>query len=168
MKKLLILSHVFSVCLISVSCDQNKMASEDTESAGNGICSAEEFFNHVRHGNLDEIQRCLDKGYNLETTLYGNSPLGEAVAYPAVMKLLLEKGLDPNPKSGGMSPLSTAVVAGNAPVEVVALLIKHGADPNLKDATGKSPIDYATEFAGSGDDIDPHYSEKLSVLKSKP
>lgn len=61
------------------------------------------------------------------------------------LRWLLEHGADPNvlhPKLGNAA-LHEAVKAGLRD-DVIALLLRHGADPTLKNADGKTPIDFAS------------------------
>jgi ankyrin repeat protein len=45
----------------------------------------------------------------------------------------------------GNTPLHCAVVSGNYP-ELIEALLAGGADPNLKNELGKSPLDHATQL----------------------
>ena len=54
-----------------------------------------------------------------------------------VIQLLLEGHADPNAQSGAMSALIKAVAAHDT--TTVALLLKHGADLNATERTGKMP-----------------------------
>ena len=58
------------------------------------------------------------------------------------MKLLLEKGADPNAKQE-MDAVPLHSVAGRGDVEMAKLLIAHGADPNAKMTDGTSVADAA-------------------------
>ena len=53
---------------------------------------------------------------------------------------LIESRADPNAKDQrGNTPLTLAIVAGGSP-ELVKLLLKYGADPNLKGTNERSPV----------------------------
>lgn len=62
----------------------------------------------------------------------------------AVVKLLLEKGADPNAQADVSleTPLHWAV-EGRANLTTIELLAEHGADPDLEDGDGETPLDYA-------------------------
>jgi hypothetical protein len=74
-------------------------------------------------------------------------PLHSAAAARSVSiaRLLLEHGARVNARQGrtdrGFTPLMEA--AFNGQVEMVELLLGHGADPSMKDDDGKSAVDHA-------------------------
>jgi ankyrin repeat protein len=85
----------------------------------------------------------------------GVSPLSAAatVGQPAVARLLLDAGADPNVESAESTPLcagaSAHQVSGSprgGPAAVVALLLAAGADPNMRNSDGTTPL-----YAGWGD-----------------
>lgn len=61
----------------------------------------------------------------------------------AVVRGLLEAGLNPNDPAFAAEPLLVVAVRNNRP-EMVELLLRAGADKNARDAAGKSAVDYAT------------------------
>ncbi|KAK6519303.1 hypothetical protein TWF281_003138 [Arthrobotrys megalospora] len=62
----------------------------------------------------------------------------------ALVKLLLEKGVDPDPKDdNNRTPLSFA--AENSDREVVELLLKKGVNPDLKDDNSRTPLSFAAK-----------------------
>jgi len=74
------------------------------------------------------------------------TPLHSAAAgsHPALVKLLLEHGADPNAaQDGGFTPLHSA--AQNDDRESAEALLEAGADPSLANDDGKTPADLAGE-----------------------
>ncbi|MEZ6195131.1 MAG: ankyrin repeat domain-containing protein [Planctomycetota bacterium] len=53
-------------------------------------------------------------------------------------RLLLEAGADPNAESNGTRPLHAACVHVKA--RMIQLMLKHGADPNLRDGHGRTAL----------------------------
>jgi ankyrin repeat protein len=72
----------------------------------------------------------------------GAGLLGKAESVRALLDGSKEVKLDAQTKDGS-TPLHTAAVFGS--VEVVEILLAKGADPNLKRADGKTPVDLAGE-----------------------
>jgi hypothetical protein len=68
----------------------------------------------------------------------------EAVVHEAVVKLLLEKGIEPDSKDNlGQTPLSWA--AGGGHEAVVKLLLEKGVELDSKDNRGRTPLSRAAE-----------------------
>ena len=106
-------------------------------------------------GNSIVVRILLDKGCDIDS-------LGPCNNYTALyislenedltnIKLLLERGANAN--LGRMSSVNTCIytplhlaIEFELSYEIMELLLQHGADKNLKDRNGKSPIDRATEL----------------------
>jgi tankyrase len=102
------------------------------------------------------IRLLLRRGANVnETDKNGVTPLHRAVRFrsPAAVKLLLENGADVNAvdRRTRSTPLHRAVTNTGAPatagkskqiVEIIALLLAHGADRTLKNKAGKTAREY--------------------------
>jgi tankyrase len=128
------------------------------------------------HGNLSDvccernadpvkqrqaIEALLKAGADIhETDKNGVTPLHHAVRFrsPAAVAVLLRHGARVNQacKRSGSTPLHRAVTSTGAPatagkqhaaIEIIQTLLKHGADPSLKNKIGKTPADYVKDDA---------------------
>ena len=101
------------------------------------------------HGYLEWLRFLLDAGANPnhpQGKLDGQlSPLFLAIGHNIfdAMKLLLERGADPNLSFGGGTCLH--IIAFNPRVEMLQLLLDYGADFGIKDDEGKLPMDVLEE-----------------------
>jgi tankyrase len=130
----------------------------------------------VRHGQLSDVCTAKDPdavrqrraivallraGADIgETDKNGVTPLHHAVRFrsPTAVKTLLEHGAKVNQvcKRSGSTPLHRAVTSTGAPrtagkqreaLEIIALLLKAGADPTIRNKSGKTPVDYVADEA---------------------
>ncbi|MDH4240830.1 MAG: ankyrin repeat domain-containing protein [Phycisphaerae bacterium] len=89
----------------------------------------------------------LKYGAHVNATInHGDTPLHRAAITNnvALVQLLLENGADPNiQQSQGMTPLHFALGAGKDRVQVVHLLLAHGADSSSTDEYGRTATDNA-------------------------
>jgi len=106
-------------------------------------------------GNLESVKQCVAAGENVnEADKYGWTPLMWGVYYQhlPVTEFLLEKGADPNlqttAKYSSFPTGTTALHLGAyyGKDELVAALIKKGAKTDLRDANGKSALDFALQY----------------------
>lgn len=108
----------------------------------------EKIFKTVRYGYDYQVKNCIDEIDKVEPI---RNSEGETLLYVATyrddayaVRLLLEKGFDPNELSyDKATPLYNAVRHKN--YYAVVLLLKHGADPNIKDETC-NPLCLALSF----------------------
>jgi ankyrin repeat protein len=114
-------------------------------------------FDAIANGEVEKVRDVLERGTKaLQRRKDGFSPLHYAVHYAAqerdltvrrrrldIVKLLLEKGADPNDReeSRGRTPLHMAAEYGD--IELVDLLIRYRADVNAPDRDGNTPLHYA-------------------------
>ncbi|EPG73635.1 ankyrin repeat protein [Leptospira fainei serovar Hurstbridge str. BUT 6] len=104
-------------------------------------------------GRSSLVTFLLDHGAELQAKSkskfsFGNTPLHSAVASgkDETVKLLIERGADPNygQEEGGYTPLHIAASRqGNG--HIVALLLKHGANPELKTKDGQTAREIAMQ-----------------------
>ncbi len=91
------------------------------------------------------VQALLDKGARIDTVLRGAQALHFAAkaGFTGVMEVLLENGAPVDGQNDdGETPLFYALKAGPRAdvVKSVELLLSHGADPNIEDRLGKTPL----------------------------
>ena len=95
------------------------------------------------------IRLLLEKKADVHiVNLGGATALHTAVAFradPSAVELLIQAGADVNLKTlesfDGWTPLHGAAARGSA--DVIAVLLKHGADPAARDAKGMTPLQVA-------------------------
>ena len=116
-------------------------------------------------GGDPEMVRLLIKGkadvnYKMRgahTALHTACTLGESEMASAIITLLINKGADVNAVTHfGITPLMNAVEADNT--AAVSILIKHNADPRIKNIRGNTALDIAVNRGKN--------SEIISLLKS--
>jgi ankyrin repeat protein len=105
-------------------------------------------------GHEEAVLAMLDEGMPVETAGCAGSLL-HYVAWDSVrlVRELLDRGADPNvstPKSR-ITPLHRAAESfgegGEESAEIALILLASGADPEAKDAAGKTPVELANETA---------------------
>ena len=127
------------------------------------------------YGYSEIVEFLLNHGVdpNIRNKKYGATPLHYAAAYgnSKVVEVLLEHGADPNIRDkNGITPLHFAAVSDYPKIvevlhkkglsdyddtplqaaefnypEVVKLLLEHGANPNIQDADGWTPLHFAVK-----------------------
>jgi ankyrin repeat protein len=125
------------------------------------ICTA------AHTGDLRRVQELLDQDPSLAdgaseyVTYYEGSgtPLKNAAAkgHLDIVKLLLERGADPNRREEGIAPKGHALyaAAANGHLDVAALLLAHGANPN-------PPVESSADaLTRAIDNVDPKMVELL-------
>jgi serine/threonine-protein phosphatase 6 regulatory ankyrin repeat subunit B len=114
----------------------------------------------IRRGDIDAVWALLDKGADIRLPNRDGESPGLAVARTGdvdIMRALLTKGLDPNANEPSLERgyMITSLVSKGAPppllveavrsghAELSALLLDAGADPNMRDGRGGSPLYWA-------------------------
>jgi len=101
----------------------------------------------TRTGSLDTMKRLLDSGADLNLPGptgdgWDATPLQHAILarQPGAVRLLLDRGADPNRVGGPNSPAPLRLAAGDTDPTFVNLLVAHGADPAVEDKSGVTPL----------------------------
>src|SRR5579871_1627856 len=94
----------------------------------------------ARTGALDTITRLLDAGADVNLPGptgddWDATPLQHAILarQPGAVRLLLDRGADPNRVAGPKTPAALVLAAGDPDPTFVNLLLAHGADPAVED-----------------------------------
>lgn len=97
------------------------------------------FRSAVEEGDLEKAEQLLKEGADINVeTLPGDRSILICVEDLKIVKWLIEKGIDVNAQSDGMTALH---FAGNSnSCEKAALLIKNGADVNVRGANNNTPL----------------------------
>lgn len=101
-------------------------------------------------GHVDAMRLLLERGADVHATSINamrNTPLHATLAGPsgiAGARLLAEAGTDVNARQhGGYTALHSA--AQHGAIDVIDLLLDHGANPDLAADDGRRPVDFARE-----------------------
>jgi ankyrin repeat protein len=94
-------------------------------------------------GNRNSVALLLSAGANLSTvSKFGNSALHAGCAYPAIVKLLLDAGIEKNGRNGeGNTALMIAARLGST--NTVEALLASGANRQLRNRRGENAAGYA-------------------------
>ncbi len=103
-----------------------------------------------RSGSIDAIKLLLDAGADVNLPGptgdgWDATPLQHAILarQPAVVRLLLDRGADPNRGAGPGSFTPLVLAAGDTDPAILKLLLAHGADPAVEDEHGATPLSRA-------------------------
>jgi ankyrin repeat protein len=110
----------------------------------------------VRGDSKEVIKLLLDKGANVNIVT-SEGRLISLVRSEAALQLLLDKGATLNVPDDKRPPLHVAAYRGN--LEVAKALLAHGAQPNLHNSWGATPLHEAVRS-----ELDNHEMVKLLIL----
>lgn len=99
-------------------------------------------------GHTAVVKMLVEAGANLNTiTQAQNTALWAASfrGHTEIAEILVAAGADVNKKAIHDSPLSAACRSNS--IDIVTLLLEHGADPGLRDKYGATPLHYVGELA---------------------
>jgi len=100
----------------------------------------------IAKNNYAVVELLIARGANVNLKDYfvGITPIFAALQNPHILKLLLEKGANPNVQIiSGQTPLIIAIAENQ--IEIVKILLANGADKTIADLDGKTAVDYAKE-----------------------
>jgi ankyrin repeat protein len=135
MHRFVLLLGLGAALLVAGGCD-----AQHSES-GSPLISA------ARAGSLDTIKRLLDSGADVnqsgptgddwDATALQHAILARQVG---AVRLLLDRGADPNRVPGPKSPAPLLLAAGDTDPAFVNLLLAHGANPAIEGESGVTPL----------------------------
>jgi ankyrin repeat protein len=101
-----------------------------------GICS----------NSVHTVRTLVEAGVDSSNRRNGPSPLAVAAAsgFRHVVRLLLDRGADPDHQEDATGIAPTMLAAMNGHLATVEILIDFGANPNLQDILGNTALEYAT------------------------
>jgi len=100
----------------------------------------------IKKGNPEIINTIVQRAKGSLRNEAGETPVVLAMQYYDAMdfiQVLIQRGADLNMLSSGITPLTKAIEMNK--LHIVALLLKNGADPNIRNTDGTIPITVAIE-----------------------
>ena len=119
----------------------------------------------VEKADANGVLQYLEDGANVNAASEnGWTPLMRAILHgsPAIVRLLLEHGTDPNlttQSEENPSRTALAVAISNGRFEAVQALVAHGADVDARGPDGLTPVELAQKLARR-----PFHQEKIAAI----
>lgn len=153
-----LVSDYDSVLMVALYRGDAKLAARALENGANpNACNSDgttALVMAVLHSDKETVHKLIDRGADVNArTGLGRTPLIAAASVPGrweMVKLLLEKGADPNLKGGDApSPAPVVAAGGDTPLTEAAksydtrsleILLDHGAKVNEADNVGNTPL----------------------------
>ena len=113
----------------------------------NSTKKSEDIISLIRTNDIDVFTNALSEGLDPNYSLQdGTSLLHLACLFDSlrVATLLLQNGALVNKTAGGIAETPLHMASGMGHLEVVKILLAHGADGNAKNALGRTPLCDAT------------------------
>jgi ankyrin repeat protein len=136
MLRFMFLLGLGAALLVTSACDEKRADSPLIQAA--------------RTGSLDTITRLLDAGADVNLPGptgddWDATPLQHAILarQPGAVRLLLDRGADPNRVAGPHAPSPLLLAAGDTDPTFVNLLLAHGANPAIEGESGVTPLSRA-------------------------
>jgi ankyrin repeat protein len=136
MRRFILLLGLGAALVVAAACDEPPADSSLIQAA--------------RSGSLETITRFLDSGADVNLPGptgddWDATPLQHAILarQPGSVRLLLDRGADPNRIPGPKSPAPLLLAAGDTDPTFVNLLLAHGADPAIEDENGGTALSRA-------------------------
>jgi ankyrin repeat protein len=133
MHRVILLLGLVAVLLVAGACDEQAADSPLIQAA--------------RTGSLDRIKFLLDSGVDVNLAGptgddWDATPLQHAILarQSGAVRLLLDRGADPNRVAGPKAPAALLLAAGDPDPTFVNLLLAHGANPAIESDSGVTPL----------------------------
>ena len=118
-------------------------------------------------GHLGLVRRLLDAGVDVNAIAhdYPDTALTRAASKSVeVAKVLLEAGAEVDPVRGGWTPLMRAAQSGR--LDVIELLLRHGANPNVLNSSRQIALEVARKNAGRHGDAHEAIMDRLASVSA--